>query len=309
VTDTNTTTTPPVSLLEQALDAGDSRTGIKAAIARARSAPRDKPEHELPSQLLDRLVDELIAGGDLPEDLGEQAVAATREAERLQALHEMRVAVVDRLRMELEATEATGGDAALEFLRDRLNELLDEARTIVETLGDVSTPAQAYAAGGAVLEAWARFTQLVDRHQLIRGAQFEVLRRAGEFGGAPDALRTLVAGSGSHSNICDLEPETTFRNLNVEVMRTHEGRRALPAPSWPDDPTELLRWMVTSSDAQPWLPSRREMHDLERQRIELRRAAEHARATGRRGELDRMTQAQFDQHLTMHRALAGDGDR
>lgn len=108
-------------------------------------------------------------------DVGKRAAKAHTAALEWEAERLARKRAVDSTELLAYDTRQALASDALEHLGTRLNEVLSDARTAAETLGDVRSADAAIKAGGAVVEAWGRLQSLTADLANIRSAQWALL--------------------------------------------------------------------------------------------------------------------------------------
>ncbi|MEN4399375.1 hypothetical protein ACNQR7_26965 [Mycolicibacterium senegalense] len=159
--------------------------------------------------------------------------------------------------------------AALRKYSDRLGQLLDEATELVDVLGEVRTPQAAIDAGRAT--EWAQLCNLSRDYTELRAAQDEhtpadVKTRARALSNAdPHASDTYIR------NLDDIWP--SWRHPAGTPRTTYlDGRPDDPAEPWPQDPVQLLIWLVTSN-AEPWIPTLKQLQRLWAERADRQNPA------------------------------------
>ncbi|MFE6128842.1 hypothetical protein ACFQ6Q_11305 [Streptomyces sp. NPDC056437] len=127
--------------------------------------------------VIDEATASVRAGGDFPDDIGERAADAYRDALEREseyiALREASTSIRNHL-VYLRTTD--GAELALEALGKRLKEFLAEAKKVAADLKDARSAEQAIEAGGKAPEAWRLLTSMVGTLRNIREAQHDILR-------------------------------------------------------------------------------------------------------------------------------------
>ncbi|MFF3330004.1 hypothetical protein ACFYWX_10665 [Streptomyces sp. NPDC002888] len=159
-------TVPEIERMEKLLDDAKKRL-------------RDHPQGTSPDVARDEVINAAVAGfqadGTWPTDIGKQAAKAHADAAAWEAERLARKRAVDSTELLAYDTRQALASDALEHLGTRLDEVLSDARTAAETLGDVQSADAAIKAGGAVVEAWGRLQGLVGHLANIRAAQWALL--------------------------------------------------------------------------------------------------------------------------------------
>jgi hypothetical protein len=148
-------------------------------------------------------------------------------------------------------------DAILKSLDQDLQTLMSDIADAVERLGGATTPSEVIAAGTG--DAWNELGQLRAQYDCIREAQASAILGADEqFNrGRSNYLRDdALANDAAVANLDSVfehwrDPDRSFVSLGPE-------RRPQP---WPEDPIGELVWMSTSG-AQPWVPTLRQLEAL-----------------------------------------------
>ncbi|MGW1541039.1 hypothetical protein ACWCPM_12520 [Streptomyces sp. NPDC002309] len=145
----------------------------------AKTRLREHPHGVAPdvarNEVIDAAVSAFHADGSWPSDLGKRAARAHTSALEWEAERLARMRAKDSTELLAYDTRQALASDALEHLGTRLDEVLSDARTAAETLGDVRSADAAIKAGGAVVAAWSTLQRLVDELSNIRAAQWELL--------------------------------------------------------------------------------------------------------------------------------------
>lgn len=299
--------TESTSVLEEALAAIPGRQATKAALARVKAAPQEQAPSDAPRALIERLIETVVAGADLPSDLGRQYVAALDAVRLADAASTARRVLTEMLTEELGDLERDGTDAALAFLHGELAALLAEVREVDAILGPIVDVDSAMHAGGAIAVAWARVTQLAERQEAIRRAQLWLVTHSGVHQGNVLKATAMVQGAGTHRNVADLNPEVDYC---FGALRTDaKNQRVVAPPSWPvDDSMGFVRWCV-GPDADVWVPSLAEMARVEQDRVRRRSEADRVRATSSDPLAPRMPEGALAARLDLARGAAASADK
>ncbi|ULP45941.1 hypothetical protein [Mycolicibacter virginiensis] len=167
--------------------------------------------------------------------------------------------------MRAETIIVTKIDDVLAALNCELENQLADAARIVDKLGPVRTAGQAIEAD--VAPAWKALTKLSGDYELLRAGQELVMtqcasqawRSAGSWGG-----REAPASTAYLRNIDELWPDWRNPGQGTKRVTRLDGQPHRYEP-WPTDPVELLAWLVTS-EAQPWIPTRKQLAELHEER-------------------------------------------
>lgn len=207
---------------------------------------------------LDDLIADVLETGQVPADFGSDAARGRVDRAALVEREQMLRALADNARKAEESALELNVDAILNSLHEQLVEMLNEARNVAANLSGVTNAQSAIAAGTKAVKAWTAISALVPSHERIREAQSTVMHRF-----ANDMARRARGGhsstpTGSDAHLANLdEAWPGWRDRPAEG--SHVPRET--AGPWPEDPTELLAWLV-SSDAQPWVPTRPQLTAL-----------------------------------------------
>lgn len=156
---------------------------------------------------------------------------------------------------------------AIAYLVGELETLVNDARTCDDLLGDITTEADAIAAGDDSASAWRMLETLADRYEQIREAQRKITITL--FNTDP-SWKEVFAADGYLADAIDREQvwiqrrssvATTVERLNGEQRYLDWLRPAEVLPwqrpkdrTWPDtDRVGYLRWVAT--DCAPWIPT------------------------------------------------------
>jgi hypothetical protein len=193
------------------------------------------------------------------QSLDRAAEVARREQRRLLLLGVKRDAEANALNVY-----NTNTNPILAQFDTELHGLLDQVRALAKQLGTATTPTLAIA--NDLGAQWKQLNALSADYALLRQAQLTVMASHNDY----IVSAHPIAGGDDHAsdlylkNLDSLWP--SWRNpgqggeriINVDMS----AHRYEP---WPTDPTELLLWLATS-DAEPWIPTTRELDALTAQR-------------------------------------------
>ncbi|MFI5795158.1 hypothetical protein [Streptomyces sp. NPDC051677] len=168
-------------------------------LADAKKRLRDHPAGVDPDAARNDVIDGAVLAfqtdGTWRANIGRDAAKAHAEASAWQAERMARSRAVDSTaRLAYDTRQDYSADA-LAYLGTRLEEVLSDARTAAETLGDVRSADDAIKAGGDVVAAWGRLQGLVVDLVNIRAGQWELLLprlRPGDAVGGFDEERRKV---------------------------------------------------------------------------------------------------------------------
>lgn len=194
-------------------------------------------------------------------------VDAVRARETALTEYEARRKIV-QTRLHQEANRArsifnTSADLLLGALQQDLTQLLDAAEKHVADLNGATTPAQVIAAD--VGEAWRKLTTLAEDYQTLRHAQEFVMMQTA-VGLWKSSTPQLPAEQ--HANRCYIKnidtvwPGWRGSGLSGRPQYLDGDTVNVRRDPWPADTgPELLVWLV-NSDAEPWIPTLKELRAL-----------------------------------------------
>lgn len=228
------------------------------------------------AQLVQRVADSTRAGKRVSAGFAGQA----REVESavhaagavLAVLGEVEDVVAQDRDQVLDSAPAT----LLEHLDLQLTEALTEARSL--GLGTVDGAQEAIDAG--LVDAWQRFVGLSDVHDQIRSAQRLVAMHLVSDHNFTQLLDTF----GAVRNFADLFPAWYDRQRMVTVVDSI-GDAMLATPPWPegDGLSGLWRYAVEHSEAELWVPTPAELHNVHDAALADARVVEDLRARDEAG--------------------------
>lgn len=156
-----------------------------------------------------------------------------------------------------------GVDLILGSLQNDLTALLKRVAKVVPELGGATTAEQAIAADAGA--TWKRITELADAYAELRSAQEFVMLRGSvslwqsstpQFPGEDHANQAFIR------NIDDLWPNWRQPGLSRRRMDLSDNVKRARDEPWPADRgPELMIWLVTS-DAEPWIPTGKQLREL-----------------------------------------------
>jgi hypothetical protein len=251
--------------------------------------PPPDPTAELTAEVRDAL----LGGKPIPPDLGRRLTEGEDEQRRLRAeglflgvpTGTSGTGLYGQLRAEREQALRAGCDTALGVLADALAEVLTVAASADATLGGIRTAEQAAVhADTEQADAWRSLVAAVATYGDIRTTQANLLVRAGH--GDPARVARDLEDSYIR-NVAEVDPYWKARIAGeLEVMNDAVLAARSPWPSprvsrgagpWPTtDKPSYVRWLATS-DADPWVPTRREL----RRHLDALASAERAAAAER----------------------------
>ena len=261
-------------LLELAREAMPALTATQTALDTVRAAQttarqQARSADDLPAQVLDAV----LAGKPVPDDIGQRVVDLRRDNESVIAALEVLRQVEDGLYEHRRSSIAQQVDLGLAVLADHLADLLAQARPAVEALVGITEAEDAITAGR--VEQWTTLRRLSSRYAELRTAQAVLVSeglfppddaRRQRFGVVSSDARRLVDSFGTVRNFAAIFPEglpqstrsaggsePAIRNGRIVTSRV-EDTRAAPPPWLTGDPAAALRYL-TGPDAQPWCPT------------------------------------------------------
>lgn len=143
-------------------------------------------------------------------------------------------------------------DGFLAALHGELQNLLGEAEQVVVDLAGVTSATEAVA--NDVAPQWKRLIALTEDYQTLREHQMRHVDVMTQF-----EIRPQDGGEEDHAsdlylkNLDDIWPMWRTPSKQASRIIHVDGTKPRLEP-WPSEPTELLRWLVTST-AQPWIPT------------------------------------------------------
>ncbi|MFD8028971.1 hypothetical protein ACFV3F_09440 [Streptomyces sp. NPDC059717] len=154
----------------------DAERKLQAAKVLLADAPHAEAPDAAREAVIAKAAEDFLSGVAWPKDLGKRAAKAYDEADAVLVDRQARQLAVQQAEWAVyEAVELYTEDA-LAFLGTRLEELLSDARTALETVGSVNTADAAIEAGVDVVAAWSRLQSLVRDVHSVREAQWTLLR-------------------------------------------------------------------------------------------------------------------------------------
>lgn len=277
MTATKTRPAPTANLLDRAWAAVPGLTDTAASLAlvseRLRATMTTAPAVDDAAHAADLLA-RLDSGEGLPDDLGQGYLLVVQQRQAHTAERGLLTTMAAELGDRRRRLRGTGADDALRVLAAELDELLEQARPVLDRLGPVRDAEGAMTAGGTAVDDLRQARALVARHEAVRAAQGQILTWALDPPDSatrdavvtPRVLREQVATFGSLRNYRDLQPAGDGREQLVtrkgtdahghaysETLRVDRPSDA-PAP-WPtSDALADLRFLAGPA-AQPWVPT------------------------------------------------------
>ena len=188
------------------------------------------------------------------------ATAAAAEAKRADAAKRAALAsLVNDCDRNIEAAVMVDPDRLLRSLSHALAGVMEDVAAAVERLGGARTPLEAIAAG--VSTAYGDLGPLRDAYDQIREAQRWVVAADVAYSQS-SYLDDPHANDHCIANLDSVFPDWNIKSTKHFVM---SGPEPDPRP-WPtSDPVQMLIWLSTSG-AQPWVPTRRQLENLRAER-------------------------------------------
>jgi hypothetical protein len=206
----------------------------------------------------------------LAADITDEWVTAARAYETGLAEYESKRKIVQRRRQE-EANRAqsifgTGIDLIFGALQANLTRLLAEVAAIAPELAGATTAEQAIAADAGA--AWKQLTELAGEYHDIRTAQTFVLLKA-PYELWKSCTPATTGENADHANLAfirnidTLWPDWRRPGLRMQRITLGDGSTPRREEPWPADEygPAMLVWLHTS-DAQPWLPTTKQLREL-----------------------------------------------
>ncbi|MET8960959.1 hypothetical protein ABZX69_15965 [Streptomyces sp. NPDC004074] len=215
----------------------DAERKLQAAKELLADAPHAEAPDAAREAVIAKAAEDFLSGVAWPTDIGKRAAKAYDEADAALVDRQARQLAVKRAEWAVyEAVELYTEDA-LAYLGTRLEELLSDARTALETVGSVSTAEAAIEAGAAVVTAWSRLRTLAHDVGNLRTAQWDLLRGprvpGAGVGGDWTARQWMNKGFG---HVRGLHPD----EAPEEVRAALRDRRVT---------VDYLRWIAARDDA------------------------------------------------------------
>lgn len=240
----------PGSLLRASWDAMPTTrrlTDALAALTQRRTTLVSGDEH----QAVRDAIAAIDAGHPLPDDLGDQVLAARRTTERAQAEAAALNRIEDELRRRRVDAYRDEADLGLATLRPHLDAVLHRARTVFAHLDGITDPEAAIQAG--VTDQWTEARQLSADYRAIRDVQMRLVgdaHREHRVGSPVEARRVsrtteqLVSACGT----IDVPEEHADPADLVATMNTspRAGTDTVTLPWSTSDAFTDLGWVATS---------------------------------------------------------------
>lgn len=268
-----------MSTLNDALAAIPGVAAIDAALKAAKKRPMPAPQADLVAEMIDHFK----AGGDIPDDLGQRAYDASRVREYMEQRNGVLSSIEARLTNERDNLIHRQTDTALDFLRERLTSALGEARELLDSLtrSGVHSLDVAARAGEAQVNDWFRFEKLASDYTDIRQAQLKLCREHNHGGAEGYAVVQRVGELRNRDNLWHADQDGRDPRSFTPPPWPHTD----PSKGLPDYGIEYLRWLVTTPEAEPWLPSLAQLRtefDAANERYQERREARTVRVDTRK---------------------------
>lgn len=220
---------------------------------------------------VDDAIAEVFETGVVPEDFGADTARRRVEHDALAEREQIVRSLTTAARNQEEGAVEAGLDTVLADLHQQLEDVLAEARKVAVNLDGARDAQAAISAGPAAVKAWGHITALLPRYAQVREAQATAMHKFADGlarRARPDYGSTPVGSDAYLANVDSVWPG--WRDRPVEDGM---GGGRQTAGNWPDDAVELLVWLVLS-DAQPWVPTRRQLDQLWEARLESALAPE-----------------------------------
>lgn len=240
--------------LRQVLDDVPEYVAARAALVALQSQPVALPQ--VASGLDDIKYEVLQAARDCrPKPVAEILAAVQQHQDLVNAANGTRNLLDEAegtLLSDLDGVVRDNADRLFECLHDKLQELLEQTRAILDALHGVADADAAIAAG--LVESWSEYRRQEQAYADLRSAQTALISGLWSSDDMPDPrwaleLRLLA-------NPIDVFPDyPTFKAYGFTLDK-HGNRQKLTAP-WPD-PAEtpaFFRWLATTPSAQAWIPN------------------------------------------------------
>lgn len=292
------------SLLDLARSQMPGYDALEAAMPRIReaiaAAAKEKPQND--ADVLATTVDSISAGDFDPiHDLGARFVGSQDQLRRWEAQQTALDLLLRDVQSRQNSILASHADTALRHLAAILEDILTAARPAFAALGDATSPDEAIDAGAT--EHWAIVRTLAAQHQELRAAQSTLVndRLEPPYGWSGTRLGTSTGENADLVNSYGYVRSEVARAYLQGLTVADRGRRAAaemarfndesgataeelaeltsPIPWLDDDPIAVLRWLA-QPDAQPWVPTVRELTDARDAAAEARRQANRASNRG-----------------------------
>lgn len=147
---------------------------------------------------------------------------------------------------------------------DELTKLLDQVKTISDTLGAVDNAEAAVAAD--LGPQWKQLAAFADEYDALRRSQASWTPTTDKAESVPTRGGEEHASNCYIRNLDEVWPGWREPSLNPVRHQNVYGERHRYEP-WPVDRIQLLLWLVRS-DAQPWAPTPAQLQTLRRERRE-----------------------------------------
>lgn len=222
------------------------------------------------ASLVDDVLHRLAAGDPVPNTLDDAAYDASKAAAQTQAGLDVLLAVEGRLASERDEVVLNGADDLARDLDARVKAVVSEARAL-DLQGAVDAD-EALERG--VGEAWTALTKLCSRYFQLREAQRQAMAYLSRD-------EQHVDGFGFLENYAELYPRWYDAGRPQPQRSLIDGARVVAAPSseaapWPDSPAGRFLWLVTHPEAEPWVPTARQLEQAVTAAVEARNVEREA---------------------------------
>lgn len=161
------------------------------------------------------------AGEPMPESLAQDVFDARRLDEQARIRHDIIASVLDDARARSEYVTEDDIKPALRYLREELQQVIDQTKALTALVGNVRTADEALHADEGVLAAFRELHVVLDRYWMIRRAQQEVMRRVS--GWTPASAGNSFELYGLYANSIDIHPHWVGRRSFAERSMNATG--------------------------------------------------------------------------------------
>lgn len=206
-----------------------------------------------------------LESGEITEDWINQTIDIHAIAQRLEKRRGVLLTLANEAKNKAQSLANLAAPRILAGYQSELKRLLTDVRAVSDELGAVDTATKAIAADAS--PQWKQLAELADEYATLRAAQLSNVSSDVQFATSPNFPGEPHASDLYLRNLDDLWPawrQGGTDRSRIDMSSTLSASRPEP---WPADPAELLLWLVRS-DAQPWIPSDRQLQQLRQERHE-----------------------------------------
>lgn len=204
-----------------------------------------------------------LQSGEISDAWIDQTVDVEDQRVRLEKQRGVLLTLANTAGNQARSIRAAAEQRILTRYHQELQQLLADVRAVSDELGTVTTAGEAIAAD--LGPAWKRLASLSEDYLDLRAAQLGRVDAQTKYETSPDFPGEPHASDLYLRNLDDLFPNWRLGGNDSNRFQmggvNNSGRRE----PWPDDPSELLLWLVRS-EAQPWIPTAADLNRLREER-------------------------------------------